>query len=150
MKYSKLDCGMKATVSGSKYTGSGPLAAFLRCLVKKLSSFSVTFLFKGFGGGGIVCGGVRCWVRSSWLASVAKELRGVRCIRDWIIKDSEVSLGDYGWIGTGVLIGLVTTPPHQCSYCLLWGLIPLTVLFSPKTHSNGGKGLYTLKGGHFS
>ena len=38
---------------------------------------------------------------------------------------------------------------HLCRYCLLWGLIPLTVLFSPKTHSSRGKGLDTLKGGYF-
>ena len=44
--------------------------------------------------------------------------------------------------------GSVTTPLHLCRYCPLWGLIPLTVLFSPKAHSSGGKGLYTLKGGH--
>ena len=47
------------------------------------------------------------------------------------------------------LIPSVTTPPHLCRYCSLWGLIPLTILFSSKAHSSGGKNLYTLKGGHF-
>ena len=40
------------------------------------------------------------------------------------------------------------TPSHLCRYCLLWGLIPFTVLFSPKAHSSGGKGLYILKEDH--
>ena len=47
-----------------------------------------------------------------------------------------------------VLIPSVMTPPHLCRYCSLCGLIPLTVLFSSKAHSSGGKDLYTLKGGH--
>ena len=42
----------------------------------------------------------------------------------------------------------ITTPLHLCRYCPLWGLIPITILFSPKAHSSGGKDLYTLKGGH--
>ena len=46
------------------------------------------------------------------------------------------------------LIPSVMTPPHLCRYCSLCGLIPLTVLFSSKAHSSGGKDLYTLKGGH--
>ena len=40
------------------------------------------------------------------------------------------------------------TPPYLCRYFLLWDLIPFTVLFSPKAHSSGGKGLYTLKEDH--
>ena len=47
-------------VFGSKYNGSCPLFAFLRRLAKMFSSFSMTFLFRGFGENGIVCGGVRC------------------------------------------------------------------------------------------
>ena len=39
----------------------------------------------------------------------------------------------------------VMTPLYLYRYCPLWGLIPLMVLFSPKAHSSGGKGLYTLK-----
>ena len=40
-------------------------------------------------------------------------------------------------------------PTSLGRYCLFWGLISLTVLFSLKTRSNGGKCLYTLKEGHF-
>lgn len=52
MKYSRLDYGMRATVSGSKKTSSGPLVAILSRLAKSSSYFSVTFLFSGFDGGG--------------------------------------------------------------------------------------------------
>ena len=52
------------------------------------------------------------------------------------------------WGYESALIPSVTTPPILYRYCLLWGLIPLTILFSPKAHSSGGKCLYTLKGGH--
>ena len=47
------------------------------------------------------------------------------------------------------LIPFVTTPPHLCRYCLLWGLIPLTVLFSPKAHSSGEKRPLHIKGRSF-
>ena len=36
---------------------------------------------------------------------------------------------------------LVTTSHHLCRYYPLWGLIPLTILFSLKAHSSGGKDL---------
>ena len=36
MKNSSLDCGMSVNVSGSKKTGSGPLATFLSRLEKTL------------------------------------------------------------------------------------------------------------------
>ena len=52
-------------------------------------------------------------------------------------------------IGFTILSALsVTTPPYLCRYCPFWGLIPFTVLFSPKAYNSGGKDLYTLKGGH--
>ena len=51
MKYSRLDCGMRITVLGSKQIGFSPLAIILSRLVKSLSYFSITFLFSGFDGG---------------------------------------------------------------------------------------------------
>ena len=44
-----------------------------------------------------------------------------------------------------ILKCIVTTPPHLCRYCPLWGLIPLMVLFSPEEHSSEGKGICTFK-----
>ena len=43
------------------------------------------------------------------------------------------------------LISSVTTLPHLCRYCPLWGLIPLTVLFSPKVDNIYTVGMGSLQ-----
>lgn len=54
MKASSLDCGMKVTVTGSKYTDSGPSTTFFS-LLEKISRLSLPISFfwlrKGDGGG---------------------------------------------------------------------------------------------------
>ena len=94
-------------------------------MAKKSSSFSVTFLFRGFDGDSNLFSVDRGGTWSSWLGLVVVEHGDVRRVEDWIVRNSEQSLKVCWWLGYKHGLGCLDCGLMSGMLAPLWALGPL-------------------------